>query len=255
MCEPENKAKRNRHIQGGSTMKYIAMLLALVILATGLLTGCGISKESYDAAVKEANDLSAQLSSVQADLATAQDNLSQCNSDLATALQNLNTVTGDRDSILAQLNDAEAELTATQDQLDSANSQVASLQSQLASLQDQIAPLQSQNSQLQQIIDLSLSSTKAEAVPIYQTYGVYSNVVSFTAQYAGYVVVSGTSTSVNGYIYVEDSFTGYPYDNYLHYFVSGATLIIPVLPGTVSVYFTNTDPAGATAILTVKYYY
>jgi predicted nuclease with TOPRIM domain len=248
MCRPDNKAKRKRHIQGGSKMKYAAMLIAFIILATGLLTGCGISKESYDAAVKEVNDLSEQLASVQADLATAQDNLSQCNSDLATMLQNLNTATGDRDSILQQLNDIEAELTATQDQLNSAKSQIASLQSQ-------IALLQSQNSQLQQIIDLSLSSTKAEAVSIFQTYGVYSNVVSFTAEYAGYVVVSGTCTTVNGYIYVEDSFPGYPYDNYLHYFLSGATLIIPVLPGTVSVYFTNTDPAGATAILTVTYYY
>jgi DNA repair exonuclease SbcCD ATPase subunit len=243
-------------------MKKLTILIALLVLAASLFTGCGISKDSYDAAVKEANDLRDQLSDVQADLATAQDNLSQSNADLAAAQQNLNNVLDDRDLILKQLGETEDDLTATQDQLESANSlittlqsQVTTLESQVTTLENQVTPLQSQIDQLQEITDLSLYSTELDTVTIYQAANVYQNVVSFTADYAGYVVVSGTSSTFNTDIRVTDSFTGYPYNEYLHHFGTGTTLKIPVLPGTITVYLSNTSPVGLTATITVTYYY
>jgi peptidoglycan hydrolase CwlO-like protein len=246
-------------------MKNLAILIVLLILAASIFTGCGISKDSYDAAVKEANDLRDQLSDVQADLTTAQDNLSQSDADLAAAQQNLNTVLDDRDLILKQLDETEDDLTAAQDQLESANSLITTLQSQIdelesadsliTTLQSQITTLQSQVDQFQEITDLSLYSTKLDAVTIYQAANVYENIVSFTADYAGYVTVSGTSSTFNTAIRVTDSFTGYPYNEYLHHFGTGTTLKIPVLPGTITVYLSNTNPVGLTATITVTYYY
>jgi hypothetical protein len=236
-------------------MKNLAILITLLVLAASLFTGCGISKGSYDAAVKEANDCKDQLSDVQADLATAQSNLSQSNADLAAAQQNLNTVLDDRDLILKQLDETEDDLTAAQDQLESANSLITTLQSQVTTLESQVTPLQNQIDQLQDITDLSLYSVKADAVTIHQISGATSNIVSFIADYAGYIVVSGTSTTVDGYIYLTASFEGYPYDYYKLYFSTGTTLKIPVLPGTINVYFINSDLLGATAVITVTYYY
>jgi septal ring factor EnvC (AmiA/AmiB activator) len=236
-------------------MKKLTILIVLFILAVSLFTGCGISKDSYDAAVKEANDLRDQLSEVQDDLTTAQDNLSQSNADLAAAQQNLNNVLDDRDLILKQLEETEADLTSAQDQLESVDSLITSLQSQVTTLESQVTPLQSQIDQLQEIIDLSLYSTEADAVTVHQISGASSNIVSFIADYAGYIVVSGTSTTVDGYIYLTASFEGYPYNYYKLYFSTGTTLRIPVLPGTINVYLSNTNPVGLTATITVTYYY
>jgi uncharacterized phage infection (PIP) family protein YhgE len=246
-------------------MKYAAILIIFIVLAAGLVTGCGVSQESYNTAIQEANDLRDQLSDVQADLVTAQADLSQSNSNLETAQQDLTTVTEDRDSILEQLNDTEADLATAQDQLDSANSQITTLQSQIdelesadstiATLRSQITTLQGQVDQLQEITDLSLYSIELDTKIIYQIPNVYENVVSFTADYAGYIIVSGTSSTFNTYIRVEDTFAGYPFREYLHHFGTGTTLKIPVLPGTITVYLSNTDPVGLTATITVIYYY
>jgi len=222
-------------------MKSFTTLVTLLILTVVFITGCGISKDKYDVAVMEASELREQLSEVQADLTTARDNLDKSNSDLATAQQNMNMVIDDRDSILKQLDQTETDLTTAQDQLESAESQITTLQSQ--------------NDFLQEIVNLTQYSTKADAVIIPQAPNVNENVVSFIADYAGYVVVSGTSSTINTYIRVEDSFPGYPYREYRHYFSTGTTLKIPVLPGTISVYLMNNDPVGATATITVIYYY
>jgi hypothetical protein len=55
---------------------------------------------------------------------------------------------------------------------------------------------------------------------------------------------------------VTDSFSGYPYNSYQHAFGTGSTLLIPVTPGTVNVYFGNAEASGTqTATITVIYYY
>jgi flagellar biosynthesis chaperone FliJ len=236
-------------------MKNATILIALFILAVVLLTGCGISKDSYIAAVEEANELRVQLFDLQADLANAQTDLDKSNSDLATAQQNLNIVLDDRDTILEQLDETEDDLITTKDQLKSAKSMVATLQSQVTSLQSQIATLQGQVDQFQAIIDLSQYSIKLDTLTVSLDANTHTTIVSFTADYAGYIVVSGTSSIIEGYIRVEDSFPDYPYNSYSHYFGLGSTLKIPVLPGTIIVRFINQDTVWATATITVTYYY
>jgi hypothetical protein len=103
---------------------------------------------------------------------------------------------------------------------------------------------------------LSKSSIKANPTTIIQAAGALSLVTTFTADYAGYVVISGTSTTPAGYLRVVDSYSGYPYNNYTYYFGTSATVLVPILPGTVSVYFGNSGVVGSvTATLTIIYYY
>ena len=57
-------------------MKRLLALVVLLVLTMVFVTGCGgISKESFDAAVKEASDVKAQLSTVQEHLTATQSDL------------------------------------------------------------------------------------------------------------------------------------------------------------------------------------
>jgi hypothetical protein len=209
------------------------------------------------------SSLDTQLASVNSQLSTSQEQLTTASaqlessksqvaflqlqaSQLQTRLADLNSQIG---TLQDQLSVADSDISTLQSQLTAANAQSASLQSQLTSANSQIATLQS-------IAGLSLSSAQASSVSVLQPAGGTSTVVSFSASYAGYVVVSGTSSTANGYIRVTDSYSGYPYNTYDHAFGTGATLTIPVLPGTVTVIFGNTNLTGtATATISVVYYY
>ncbi len=155
-----------------------------------------------------------------------------------------------------RISDLEGQVSSLGNQLESANNQVIALQVQLSTADAQMSSLESQIGDLQSILGLSQSSVEASSVVINQGAREVSPVVIFVADYAGYIVVSGTSTTTNGYIMVTDSFSGYPYNNTPHSFGTGSAWLIPVLPGTVSVYFGNTNLInGATATLSVTYYY
>jgi hypothetical protein len=150
----------------------------------------------------------------------------------------------------------QGQVSSLENQLESANNQVIALQVQLSTADVQTSLLEGQISDLQSILALSQSSVKASSVTINQAAGEASPVVVFVADYAGYIVVSGNSTTTNGYIVVADSFSGYPYNSTPHSFGTDSAWLIPVLPGTVSVYFGNTNLInGATATLSVTYYY
>ena len=116
-------------------MKRFVTLIALLALTMVLVTGCGgVSQDEYDIAVKEASDLKAQLSNVQADLTTAQANLSKSAADLTTVKQNLTTVTADRDSIKSQLDKAKVDLIATQANLSKSNADLTTVQQTIATM-------------------------------------------------------------------------------------------------------------------------
>lgn len=153
-------------------------------------------------------------------------------------------------------------LTAQVNQLEST---ISSLQSENSQLQGQVSNLQSQNSQLtaqvsnlnvelnndQSLLNLQVSTTEANQQTINQGSGQTSLVTSFSTPYAGYIVISGTSTASGGYIEV----TGAGQSNTEYNFGNGATLDIPVLPGTTGVYYGNPNWfGGATATVSVVYH-
>jgi len=179
-----------------------------------------------------------------------------------TASANISRAESEISSLKSQLSSANSQVSSLEGQLSSANSQVSSLEgqlssanSQVSSLEEAVTSLQSQNSNLQNIVNLSQSLAQ-DTVTLNQNFGQSSLVATFQADYAGYIVISGTSTALTGYIRVTDSFGGYPYNYYIYPFGTGTRLIIPVLPGTIEVYFGNTNlSGGVTATISVVYYF
>ncbi|MBI2854682.1 MAG: hypothetical protein HYX87_07170 [Chloroflexi bacterium] len=94
-------------------MKRMALSVTLLIVAMVLVTGC-VSKSSYDAAVKESNELKGQLSKAQADLAAVQ--------------QSLTVVTADRDATKSQLDKTKADLDTAQKALSTVSASVKGTQ-------------------------------------------------------------------------------------------------------------------------------
>lgn len=187
-----------------------------------------------------------QVASLKDQLSTSQSTLQAANSQLQSQLS----------SAKSQITSLQTDVSGYQSQVSALRIQLSSANSQISSLNDQVSSLQSQNSDLQSIVNLSKSNIVAREKTINQSEGQSTSVASFTAQYAGYVVVSGTSTTSNGYLIVTDTFNGYPHNGVRYSFGTGATLTIPILPGTVTVYFANSNVSGgATATLTVTYYY
>ncbi len=266
------------------TTGFLVALILLIVIA-------GLFIYYYFQTSVAISSLQSQLSDANAQVASLQVQLLSANSQVASLQTQLSSANLQVASLQTQLSDANSQISSLQDQLAGANSQISSLQSQLSSansqvsplqaqltsanaqvssLQDQISPLQAQfesaNAQifslqdqirnLQSIVNLSQLTTQANSVTISQAAGELSTVVTFTANYAGYIVVSGTSNTSNGYIKVSDSFSAYPYSNYTYLFGTGTTFYIPVLPGTVSVSFGNTNPVNsATATISVVYCY
>jgi len=117
-------------------MKRIALLVTLLVLTMVLVTGCsGVSQEDLDAAVKEADALKTQLSSVQADLTKSE-------ADFATSQQNLTTVTADRDSVKSQLDKAKADLTTAQANLSKSSADLATAQQSFSTLNTSVKTYQ-----------------------------------------------------------------------------------------------------------------
>jgi cytoskeletal protein RodZ len=185
--------------------------------------------------------LNSQIAGLQTDLATEKANST-------SLLQQLTTTKGQLAAANAQILSKSGELTASQ-------SQVSTLQSQITSLNSQVTTLQSEKADLQNIVNLGASTVQASSYSVSQGTTTYSSVASFTANYAGYLAISGSSSTITGYIMVNDSFSSYPLNSHQYSFGTGTSLVVPVLPGSIVVYFGNTDAAGATATISVTYYY
>lgn len=157
-------------------------------------------------------------------------------------------------SCRGQLQSCQTQRSSLQSQLTSAEGQISSLQTQLSSYRSQVSLLQSELSECQKRGKLLEWSLKADEKTINQGAGSRSRVAVFRADYAGYIYVSGTSTTSNGYVMVTSTFGGYPHNDHRYSFGHGRTLIIPILPGTIEVYFGNTNLfGGASATITVYY--
>ena len=132
---------------------------------------------------------------------------------------------------------------------------IAALQNKIDPAKEQLAAMQAKIKEAGDILNLSLSTTEAKEVTINQYGGQSTNVVTFNAKYAGYVVITGQSTSNNGLINVTNKTDDQTFI-VPNTFYSDTAQIVPVLPGTVAVEFTNVNILnGATTTLTVVYHY
>ena len=195
-------------------------------------------------------DLSNEKTTLQVQLAVA-------NSQIADLRSRLNSTITQLTTLAMQLTSAQDQSTASQTQLQQAKAQIASVQSQLDSANSALSSSQSQVASLQAITNLSSSTEVLSSSLVTANYAA-TTIASFKVGYAGYVSVSGYSTSDSAFIMLADSFSGYPYysNNYHYRFGrTQTTWIIPVLPGTVTIYFYGTTAAVETATVSVTYYY
>ncbi len=132
-------------------------------------------------------------------------------------------------------------------------SQLEQANIQQQNLQNQLDHANSEKDTLQQIIDLKVSSPIISDKTFNEQAGSTNELASFTAQYAGYVLISGKSTSDNIYF---DVLNNENIDSYS--FLDGSFRIVPILPGYVKIMLKI--PAGLSTssiptTLTITYYY
>ena len=227
--------------KGGSRLytplAFISLVIAPLLTAGVVYYYLQYKEASVTVAVKEVQ------------LAAANGQVSALNAKVA-ALQN------DLTALNATIAPTKSQLELTLGQLKTANAYIDTVQSQIANVTAQNVALRSENNKLLSIVRLNESSVKATSLTIHQNAGVVSSVVSFTAEYAGYVTISGTSSAPTGYVLVTDDNPLFPYNTTKYQVVNSASFSVPVLPGTIGVYFGNTEKENEfNGTFSVTYYY
>jgi cytoskeletal protein RodZ len=178
----------------------------------------------------------------------------------------------------SQVSTLNAKVSSLQNDLTAAKASIASLNGTVALLQEEvvaanayydansalianatatIASLKSENTRLQRAIDMKDFSVVADSITVHQVAGAVSNVISFNANYAGYIVVSATSSAPSGYALVTDDNPNFAaFDTIEYPILSGSSFSVPVLPGTVGVFLGNREKINEyNGTFTVTYYY
>ncbi len=199
----------------------------------GLQSTLNTANSDISALKTSLSSASAQITSLQGDLATQTSKLASLQTQLGAANSQIA-------SAAARLNDDESKLASLDSQLASVNSQISSLQDQINTLNNRLYTLSTSGTQI-------LGSTTIAA-----SSGAPAVVASFTASDAGYVTISGYSTSSTGYVYAVNS--TYGNSSTYAFQTSATTVTIPIQPGTIYVYFGTAD-ATAYAYITSVYYY
>lgn len=113
-------------------MRKKRFLIGVVLLVASLLvTGCGIPQEDYDAVVAERDAVQTELQSVSSELERKKSELESTKSQLETIQGELETVKSESQSVQSQLNSVKSQLQSTNSQLSSKNSQLSSLAKKL----------------------------------------------------------------------------------------------------------------------------
>ena len=129
------------------------------------------------------------------------------------------------------------------------------------SLQEKLIIADSQLSQMQDVADI-IGLKKSKIIILDKTVNKPQSdssvkVCTFYADYAGYLKITGTTTSSDQTVYVSQNAAAGWVDSSEHYF-SKQDNLIPVLPGQVSVYLREASyrpNSTFTATVTVKYVY
>lgn len=139
-----------------------------------------------------------------------------------------------------------------------ANASLARAQTTIAYLNVSLAQANASLARDQALLSLSNRTTIVSDQFVQETAtDVSPAVATFTAAYAGYVVVSGYTSATQGYVYadtVEANGQTAQATNLVPLTFTGQFGVrIPVLPGTVTVYFSSSDTAYDSATVTVTY--
>jgi len=137
----------------------------------------------------------------------------------------------------------------------SLQNQIAYLNSRIAELENKVSILENRVRELENIVYLRVSIVLDRDKTVNIPANSYT-ILRYSTPYAGYLRISFTATQ-GVYIWVGSSFTGewyylYPRDGY----ATSGSFIVPVLPGTTSIYIGNPSWfLGVTVTLIIEYVY
>lgn len=218
---------------------------------------------------------SGQLSAQSAQIATQAAQIAADNTQIANLTSKVNSLKTQVAADQAKIQSLTTGYAASNATIVSLNSQIATLNTQIATLNGeiatdnaQIASLQAQVASLMAITGLSDSTNEASGT--YYTGGSGSvAIVTFTANYAGYVAMSFTAASdaANEGMTIDltyganvnaPTYSGLYLPCCGYFYIVGyipGSVVIPVTSGTVTVYLETSDFTSQSGTLTVTYYY
>lgn len=267
-----------------SKLPIVALVVVIVILCAGFgyyYTQASSQIANLNTKLSVAND---NLTSDQHEISVLNSNISTLQSTVSNDVQNIVSLKGtvqSDNSTIASLN-AEAialnenisglngNLEAEKSQVTSLNAQISQLQANETSEAQQITALniqvsndnytlsnmQSQVSSLKGITTMSESTVELSDEHVTVPNSQYLSVLNFTASYPGYIVITSTAAGNQSFSEVLDqiSLTQYSLTSGFYFLsYSSTSIIIPVGPGQINVYYGDT--AGTQTALTITYYY
>ncbi len=233
-----------------NTIKNIAIGILSVALLVTLIFAFSVDG-NLASVQKSLSSISSSYNQSQSALARAQTNLTSAVNITSSTLSRIQSQNSTIANLSTQLEDLESLLSSTQYNSSVFNSTIATLESQIASQNGTISQLKSQNVTIQSLLGLKNTTVEASNLQFNETALGSMYVTSFSAPYAGYLTVSGTTNSTGAAIVVYDTSVTLPI---VFNFTSGSRLVIPVLPGSVSVNLNNkNNSSNLTGSITVNY--
>jgi len=209
------------------------------------------------------------LSSAKAQIATDGAQITADNDKIASLTAGYSKANGTIASQTTEIAQLNANVTTLQSQVSSLNAEATSLQKQVTTLNDKISSLQTQVLEMTDVENLAdetiESSSQLYQIPAGSSSGPgVTDVTTFSAPYAGYIVVNMSSISDidNVGIGINMTFSSHVHSSlYLGDLFNWGfssvpdSPVIPVTPGTVSIVCLNYDTTAQSETLSVAYYY
>ncbi len=235
--------QKRRKVSTGFLIALVALILALAGFTYYYIRAS--STMTRDAST--ISGLDSQVSSLKGQVDSANARVSSLRSQVSTLEKELAAANSQATSAQEKAGSLETEVSTLRSQSSSAGAQVADLQKR-------ISTLKTENTRLQSIASLSESSVPLTYKSVTIAAGQSIELVTFMAEYPGYILVTATSTDPNAsYLRITQSFSGYLFNNYQYYIWGGVrTILVPVLPGSISVSFSG---VAATGVFSVTYHY
>ena len=254
--------------------KAVTVVLVIAIVALAGLFGFYYVNTSSTISMQNST-ITSQSQSIQGDIAK----IAADNSQIASLNGTISTDDSQIAALNSQVSNDTAKIQSLTTGFTNANSTIATLQAQIASdtskmealttqvngLKSQVTGLQSAVAELTSVISLSGSTSEYTSEQVQVGARANTSLVTFTANYPGYVVVNMTAVSDMNHVgfTILDSYSSEVVPSHYSGIFLGPYgwskvpdfLPTPVVSGTVTVYIVNLGIVAGFATVSVTYYY
>jgi uncharacterized coiled-coil protein SlyX len=244
----------------------VAAVLVIAIVVLGGVLGY-YYVTSQGTISSQNSTITSQSAAIQADLGTIASDTSKIaslNSTIASDNTQIASLTATLNADMAKISSLTSGYAAANSTISTLQSQISTLNAQVASLTSQVSNLQAQVSQMTSLLSLSTSAQEAVSDSVSVPANANVTVVTFTSQYAGYLLVTlSADSNVNtvGFNVLDEYSTSINRGSYSGVYLGPYgfpsvpnSLVLPVTPGTITVYVVNVGGTSGTATISVTYY-